>query len=241
MGDIGRAADEGRDFVKINKNFTKLSGREYMRARKLFLENAKINALPVVDEENRLLGDYTRWDDHLAACEVVDYLIIFVVEESRSLFSFQERFAMVREGTRDLENVTVVPSGNFILSQLTFPEYFVKIEDEDLTDNAEYDITLFAEAIAPKLHITYRFVGEEREDEVTAAYNSAMKKILPEHGIQLVEIHRKKVADGDDTAISASLVRKRLEQESPEELRDLLPESTVRVLGMSWENWEKIQ
>jgi citrate lyase synthetase len=142
---------------------------------------------------------------------------------------------MVREGTRDLENVTVVPSGNFILSQLTFPEYFLKIEDEDMTDNAEYDITLFAEAIAPKLHITFRFVGEEREDEVTAAYNSAMKKILPEHGIQLVEIPRKKVEDGNDTAISASLVRKRLEQESLEELSDLLPESTVRVLGMSWE------
>jgi citrate lyase synthetase len=142
---------------------------------------------------------------------------------------------MVREGTKDLRNVTVVPSGNFILSQLTFPEYFLKIEDEDMTDNAEYDITLFAEAIAPKLHITYRFVGEEREDEVTAVYNLAMKKILPEHGIQLVEIPRKKVEDGNDTAISASLVRKRLEQESLEELSDLLPESTVRVLGMSWE------
>jgi cytidyltransferase-like protein len=170
------------------------------------------------------------------ACEVVNHLIIFVVEEDKSLFSFQERFAMVREGTRDLENVTVVPSGNFILSQLTFPEYFVKIEDEDMTDNAEYDITLFAEAIAPKLHITYRFVGEELEDDVTAEYNLAMKKILPEHGIQLVEIPRKKVEDGNDTAISASLVRKRLEQESLEELGDLLPESTVRVLGMSWEN-----
>jgi cytidyltransferase-like protein len=171
------------------------------------------------------------------ACEMVDHLIIFVVEEDKSLFSFQERFAMVHEGTRDLENVTVVPSGNFILSQLTFPEYFVKIEDEDMTDNAEYDITLFAEAIAPKLHITYRFVGEEREDEVTAAYNLAMKKILPEHGIQLVEIPRKTVADGNETAISASLVRERLEQEPPEELSDLLPESTVRVLGMSWENF----
>jgi cytidyltransferase-like protein len=170
------------------------------------------------------------------ALEMVDHLIIFVVEEDRSLFSFHERFAMVREGTRDLENVTVVPSGNFILSQLTFPEYFLKIEDEDMTDNAEYDITLFAETIAPKLHITYRFVGEEREDEVTAAYNLAMKKILPEHGVQLVEIPRKKVEDGNDTAISASLVRKRLEQESLEELSDLLPESTVRVLGRSWEN-----
>jgi cytidyltransferase-like protein len=168
------------------------------------------------------------------ALHMVDHLIIFVVEEDKSLFSFKERFAMVREGTKDLENVTVVPSGNFILSQTTFPEYFIKIEDEDMTDNAEYDITLFAETIAPRLHITYRFVGEELEDEVTAAYNLAMKKILPEHGIQLVEIPRKTVADGDGTAISASLVRKRLEQESIEELRNLLPESTVRVLGMSW-------
>jgi cytidyltransferase-like protein len=173
------------------------------------------------------------------ALPMVDHLIIFVVEEDKSLFSFKERLAMVREGTKDLKNVTVVPSGNFILSQLTFPEYFLKIEDEDLTDNTEYDITLFAEAIAPKLHITYRFVGEEREDEVTAAYNLAMKKILPEHGIRLVEIPRKKVEDRNDTAISASLVRKRLEQESPEELADLLPESTVRVLGMSWENQEE--
>jgi citrate lyase synthetase len=145
---------------------------------------------------------------------------------------------MVREGTKDLKNVTVVPSGNFIVSQTTFPEYFIKIEDEDLTDNTEYDITLFAEAIAPKLHITYRFAGEERVDHLTAAYNLAMKKILPEHGIRFVEIPRKTVVDGDDTAISAKLVRKRLEQESMEELSDLLPESTVRVLGMSWENVE---
>ncbi len=40
----------------------------------------------------------------------------------------------------------------------------------------EYDITLFAEKIAPKLNITYRFVGEELEDKVTNEYNSAMKK-----------------------------------------------------------------
>jgi cytidyltransferase-like protein len=169
------------------------------------------------------------------ALGMVDHLIIFVVEEDRSIFTFKERYAMVREGTRDLENVTVVPSGNFILSQTTFPEYFVKIEDEDLTDHVEYDITLFAEAIAPKLHITYRFVGEEREDRVTDAYNRAMKKILPEHGIRLVEIPRKTVADGNDTAISASMVRSRLEHEPPEELSDLIPDSTRRILEASWE------
>jgi [citrate (pro-3S)-lyase] ligase len=169
------------------------------------------------------------------ALGMVDHLIIFVVEEDKSLFTFKERYAMVREGTRDLENVTVVPSGNFILSKTTFPEYFVKIEDEDLANNVENDITLFAESIAPKLHITYRFVGEERADRVTDAYNRAMKKILPEHGIQPVEIPRKTVADGTDTAISASMVRSRLEQEPPEALGDLIPDSTRRVLEASWE------
>ncbi len=63
MGDIHRAKVEDRTTVKINKSFTFLQGYEYMKARKIFLENDKINALPIVDEEQRLLGDYTRWVD----------------------------------------------------------------------------------------------------------------------------------------------------------------------------------
>jgi hypothetical protein len=63
MGDIARAAENEQTSVAINTRFTKLHGYEYMRARKLFLENEKINALPIVDADDRLLGDYTRWDD----------------------------------------------------------------------------------------------------------------------------------------------------------------------------------
>jgi [citrate (pro-3S)-lyase] ligase len=164
------------------------------------------------------------------ALKMVDNLIIFVVEEDKSLFTFRERYAMVCEGTRDLDNVTVVPSGNFILSQTTFPEYFIKIEDNDLENNVEYDILLFAEAIAPKLNITYRFVGEEKADKVTNRYNLAMKDILPKHGVKIVEIPRKTIDNDTGKVISASLVRERLEHYPFGNLSDLLPESTRKLL-----------
>lgn len=167
------------------------------------------------------------------ALKQVDHLIIFVVEEDRSVFTFEERFTMVKEGTKDLENVTVVPSGDFILSQTTFPEYFLKIEDEDIIHNVEYDITLFAEQIAPKLNITYRFVGEELQDKVTDEYNKAMKKILPEHGINVVEIPRVKTAD--DVVISASLVREKLLSGENEDINRLIPQSTKNILDICWD------
>ena len=161
------------------------------------------------------------------ASKQVDFLIIFVVEEDASLFTFDERFAMVCEGTADLKNIMVVPSGEYILSRNSFPEYFIKETDEDIIENTENDVTLFAEQIAPPLGITHRFVGEEWEDEVTKAYNSAMKKILPAYGIQVVEIPRKQ---SGSEAISASRVRRYLETNELTVLEDLIPESTKNIL-----------
>lgn len=161
------------------------------------------------------------------ALEIVDCLIIFVVEEDQSLFTFNERFAMVCEGVEDLHNVIVVPSGPFILSQTTFPEYFIKTADEDLMVNVEGDITVFAERIAPHLHITYRFVGEEPEDGVTNEYNMAMKRILPKNGIELIEIPRKKQ---EGKCISASSVRVCLERNDIDGFKRLVPESTTKIL-----------
>lgn len=161
------------------------------------------------------------------ALKAVDFLIIFVVEEDESLFSFHERFAMVCQGTDDLDHIMVVPSGPYILSKNTFPEYFGKIDDEDLKKNTEDDITLFAEKIAPRLGITHRFVGEEREDQVTNEYNEAMRRILPLYGIRMVEIPRK---THGRSAISASRVRRCLLMNRADELDELVPASTKRVL-----------
>ncbi len=164
------------------------------------------------------------------ALNMVDFLIIFVVEEDASFFSFAERFTMVSRGVMDLENVMVVPSGPYILSQMSFSEYFIKETSEDMIAHTEQDIITFANDIAPQLGIKYRFVGEEPEDSVTNQYNSAMKKILPMYGIELIEIGRKRVKG---KYISASSVRRYLETNDKEKLIELLPETTRRVMGIT--------
>lgn len=153
----------------------------------------------------------------------VDFLIIFVVEENKSVFSFEERFDMVSEGVKDMEHIMVVPSGDFILSQQTFPEYFIKVADEDIFQNVDNDITLFADCICNQLNICYRFVGNEPNDLVTRAYNDAMKRILPAKGIEVIEIMR---MNNDDECISASLVRKYFENDEIEKACQLLPDTT---------------
>lgn len=163
------------------------------------------------------------------ALEKVDFLIIFVVEEDSSLFSFHERFAMVSEGTADLSNIMIVPSGSFILSKVTFPEYFIKAEDKYLAENVENDIKIFAEKIACHLNIRYRFVGAEPEDTVTNKYNMVMKRILPEYGISFVEIPRKEI---NGLYISATSARKCLEDYNLEGLSKLVPKSTRRLLSL---------
>lgn len=159
--------------------------------------------------------------------KLCDLLIVFVVSEDKSLFSFNSRLAMVKMGTKDLTNVIVCPSGYNILSSNNFPEYFVKTIDDDVSKNAENDIEIFAQDVASRLNITKRFVGEELTDPVTAHYNDAMKKILPKYGIELVEITRKKI---NEKAISATLVRECLELNNMERLKNLVPQTTIDVI-----------
>lgn len=161
------------------------------------------------------------------AKQQVEFLIIFVVEEDASLFSFEERYRMVFDGTKDLENVMVVPSGEFILSRNTFEEYFTKVETELIVLNAEYDINIFADYIAEPLHITHRFAGEEPIDQITKIYNETMKKILPQKGITFVEIPRIRVKE---KVISASAVREYFKRGEYSKASEMLPETTVSFL-----------
>lgn len=157
----------------------------------------------------------------------VEFLIVFVVEEDVSLFPFEERYKLIKEGTKDLNNIMIVPSGEFILSRNNFNQYFLKLNKEITSLNAEYDIEVFADYIARPLHITHRFAGEEPEDEVTAVYNQAMQKILPKRGISFVEIPRLMT---ENEIISASSVRCHLKSGENDKAYALLPETTKAYL-----------
>jgi [citrate (pro-3S)-lyase] ligase len=133
----------------------------------------------------------------------------------------------VRKGVADLSNVTVVPSGGFIISQQTFGAYFEKGSNKEQKIDPSNDVEIFARHIAPALGITKRFVGEEPLDYITRQYNDTMARILPRHGIELEIIPRK---ESDGEVISASRVRKLLETKDFDAIATLVPETTLEYL-----------
>ena len=161
------------------------------------------------------------------AASMVDLLIVFVVSEDLSVFTFNERLAMIVNNTKDLPNVMVVPDGNLILSKTNFPEYFIKKVDQDVDNNIKNSLETFVKEIAPRLNIKYRFVGEEPTDKVTKKYNKIMKELLPKYNIELIEIPRKKTGN---KVISASYVRKLLKNNKIKELDNYLPEKTKEII-----------
>ena len=163
------------------------------------------------------------------AASQVDNLYIFVVEENSSYFSFEDRFELVKKGTEDIKNVTVLPSGNFIISAVTFPGYFYKDDLKDVKIDCSNDINVFVQYIAPTLDIKIRFAGEEPLDPVTNQYNEGMKEILPQYGMEFRSIPRKK-DEANIGVISASRVRKHFENGEFDEIKKLVPETTYQYL-----------
>jgi [citrate (pro-3S)-lyase] ligase len=161
------------------------------------------------------------------AASLTAVLYIFVVEEDSSMFSFKERYDLVVKGVFDLKNVVVIPSGKFVLSAKTFPEYFVKDSLSTVTINCAYDLQVFAHYIAPTLNIQIRFAGEEPFDNITRQYNVTMRSIFPQYNIRFMEIKRKAIGD---RIISASKVRCLYKEKQWDILESFVPKTTFEFL-----------
>lgn len=157
---------------------------------------------------------------------------IFVVEDDRSLFSFDIRYKFVKESCSNIENIIVLPSGPYMISSATFPSYFIKDKCRIEEVRTELDATIFASRIAPSLHILNRFAGTEPACNVTAAYNKSLAKILPKFGVHFIEIPRFAV---EGKIVSASDVRSILAHCGPfsSKLDNLLPQSVLSWLRSS--------
>ena len=161
------------------------------------------------------------------ACRENENIIIFVVEEDKSVFPFKSRFKLIKEGTKDLDNVVVVPAGEYIISSATFPNYFLKKNDNALKEYTKLDCNIFGKYFASKFNIVKRYVGTEPHCEVTNMYNESIKDILPNYGVKVEIIDRKEV---DEDAISASRVRKLLKERDFDKIKKLVPKTTLDFL-----------
>jgi [citrate (pro-3S)-lyase] ligase len=133
----------------------------------------------------------------------------------------------VREGTRDLAGVTVLDTGPYAVSAVTFPAYFLKAADPVVELQLELDLAVFGQRLAPALGVTRRFVGTEPGCATTAAYNAAMRRVLPPLGVEPVELPRR---EAGGRPISASTVRAALARGDEAALPALVPPTTLEYL-----------
>ncbi len=158
------------------------------------------------------------------ALKAVDGLYVFVLSEDRSLFDKETRLDLVRRGTADLDSVYVVETKHYMVSQATFPAYFLKADQSAVRAQAAVDARLFKERIAPSLGISQRFVGEEPLSPTTAAYNQVMAEVFaPELKLNIIP---RRHLDRDGEVISASKVRRLVLDGDLEAAKNYLPETS---------------
>ena len=154
------------------------------------------------------------------AAKQVERLYVMVVKEDCSLFAYTERKAMVEQGVADIENVSVIDGSDYAISRATFPTYFLKRLDDAADTQMLLDLDLFRRHIAPALGATVRFVGTEPTDQLTRRYNQLMHEALKD----VREINR---LEKDGNAVSASRVRKAMEEGDMNTIRQLVPPTTL--------------
>lgn len=154
--------------------------------------------------------------------ELVERLYVVVVREDCSMFSYNERKAMVSQGVRDIGNVVVVDGSDYAVSAATFPTYFLKQLSDATDTQIILDLDLFRRRIAPALGATIRFFGSEPTDPLTRRYNELMHQQLGEEHVH--EIQRKQQ---EGSAISASRVRKAMMEGCIWDAIQLVPPTTI--------------
>lgn len=172
---------------------------------------------------------FTRGHRYLVetAAKECDHVYIFVLSEDKSEFSAADRMEMVRRGTADLPNVTVLPTGPYLISSATFPTYFLKERDKAEDVHCQLDVEIFLNHFVPKFSIQRRYVGTEPLSPMTGRYNEILKDLLPGRGVEVREIAR---LEENAAPISASAVRAALAAGSREELQRLLPPTTLSYI-----------
>jgi [citrate (pro-3S)-lyase] ligase len=167
----------------------------------------------------------TRGHFHLIeyAAKRHDYVLVFVLEEDQSYFSFKERFSLCYLALQEIPNVILLPSTKYIVSALTFPSYFLKTVEARDAQHATLDALLFRDFFMKRFNLQKRYIGGETEG-VMVMYNATLERVLQD---KIERIPR--IEDGDEV-ISASRVRRLIIEGNIEAALALVPEATQGLL-----------
>lgn len=161
------------------------------------------------------------------ASEQSDFVYIIPVREEGSLFSYQERLAMIQAGVQELANVKVLAGSNYLVSKKVFPSYFLPSSLAVIKEQTTLDAHIFSNYVAKALNVQTRFVGHEPYSPTTNQYNEMMKTIFHTTNLNLVVVPRLAFKQAP---ISATLARKLFINGDFTKLKAIVPKTTLDFL-----------
>lgn len=172
---------------------------------------------------------YTKGHEYLinTALKIVDAVVVFVVIDNFHTLNSIDRLNIVRRNLDANNRVFVIPAEGYFASKQYFPEYSTKTSVGELADSVCFQESVSCKYVYKYLNIAVRFLGEEKNDEITNKYNDIVSKCCNENDIELVVLPRFKV-DGEE--ISGSESRKAIFQKDIARMEKLLPEPTVQYI-----------
>ena len=219
--------------ANINKNRESIKNQKLIEYLK-FLESKKRNTKnngAIMMNCNPFTYGHLKLIEY--ASKKVETLYVFIVQEDRSYFKFEDRYKMAIESCKKIPNVVILESGTIFGTFMTFQAYFEKETNSEIEVDASLDIELFTNYVAPILNISKRFVGDEPVDKVTQQYNRNLMEILPNYNIELFIIPR---FEEDGKIISAKTVRKAISDKDFDLLKKLVPKEVYLIIKNKYIN-----
>jgi [citrate (pro-3S)-lyase] ligase len=124
-------------------------------------------------------------------------------ENTGIVFPFDERMGMTKAGLADMDGISVLPSGPYIISRDDFPQGFLSEEMGSVPAHAALDSMVICH-VCRALGIKSIFAGDEPRDEMSEIHLNALRTACAGSGIQLRVAERKRLGE---RYISSSMVR----------------------------------
>lgn len=140
---------------------------------------------------------------------------------------FEDRLELVIKGLQDMENVTVVPSGPYLVSRDDYPQGFLSEEMGSAPAHAILDSKVFC-SICTSIGAKLAFAGDEPRDELSEIHLNALRQECQSTGIVLRVAERKRLGD---RYVSSSLVRDAISKGDWNLVAQLVPEHVKTYLS----------
>ena len=221
-----RVLIEEKEFVALEGGVSNINDTVNALVTKVAMELGGIDS----DTAAIVINGNPFTEGHMALVEYAlarhSRLLLFVLEENSSEFSFKERISLAFLATRPYaDRVSVLPSTDYIVSRATFPDYFLHTADDTTRAYAKYDALIFEKYFMKPLGIVKRYFGTE-ESEYMKIYNSTMLEVLKDK-IEVVDRFTK-----GREVISAKSVRALLNSGRHAEALSYIPTPCRAVFSM---------